>query len=87
MTDLPLMAVIRYQADPDLAVGHVAFQLPPDAVPLTVSVAFAPSVTFTVEDVEVPVRTLMPLQAGTMVVGAVAAVTPRQLPAAALTLL
>jgi len=75
MTALPLMAVIRYQADPVFAVGHVAFQLPPEAVPLTVSVAFAPSVTFTEEPVDVPARTLMLLQAGTIVVGVVAAVT------------
>ena len=75
MTVLPLMAVTRYQPDPDFAVGQVVFQLPPETVPSTVSVAFAPSVTLTEEAVDVPVRMLMPLQAGTIVVGVVAAVT------------
>ena len=75
MTVLPLMAVTRYQCEPDFAVGQVALQLPPETVPSTVSVAFAASVTLTDEAVDVPVRMLMPLQAGTMVVGVVAAVT------------
>src|SRR4051812_12263687 len=39
-TVLPSMAATRYHVDPDFAVGHVVFQLPPETVPATVSVAF-----------------------------------------------
>src|SRR3954452_7362982 len=72
MTVLPLMAAIRYQVEPDLAVGHVAFQLPPETVPATVSVALAERVVLTDELVEVPERMLMALQAGTIVAGVAA---------------
>src|SRR3954451_19622426 len=72
MTVLPLMAAIRYQVEPDLAVGHVAFQLPPETVPATVSVALAERVVLTDELVEVPERMLMALQAGTIVDGVAA---------------
>src|SRR4051812_17782808 len=78
MTVLPLMAAMRYQVEPDLAVGHVAFQLLPETVPATVSVALAESVVLTDEVVEVPERMLMALQAGTIVdaVAALAVGTP-----------
>src|SRR4051794_41828252 len=64
---------MRYQVDPDFAVGHVAFQLPPETEPATVRVAFAESVALTDEPVEVPVRMLIALQAGTIVDGEVGA--------------
>src|SRR3954447_24076681 len=78
MTVLPLMAAMRYQVEPDLAVGHVAFQLPPETVPATVNVALAARVVLTDEVVEVPERMFMALQAGTIVdaVAALAAGTP-----------
>src|SRR3954464_9195165 len=58
---------MRYQVDPDFAVGQGAFQLPPEPEPATVRVAFAESVALTDEPVEVPARMLIALQAGTIV--------------------
>ena len=79
-----MTALIRYQAEPDFAVGQVVRQLDPLTLATTVTLALVASFALIAEPVEVPVRMFTPEHAGTIVVeaaatgaGAAASVTPR----------
>ena len=65
-----MIALIRYQAEPDFALGQDVLQLDPLTVATTVSLALVASRALAVVPVDVPVRTFTPEQAGTMVVEA-----------------
>ena len=70
LTLRPLTALIRYQLEPDFAVGQVARQLDPLTLATTVTLALVASFALIVVPVEVPVRMFTPEQAGTIVVEA-----------------
>ena len=83
-----MTALIRYQVEPDFAVGQVALQLDPLTLATTVTVDPVVSLALIVVPVEVPVRMFTPEQAGAIVVetgdvlGAGAAVLLNRLTAA-----
>jgi hypothetical protein len=84
LTLRPLIALIRYQLEPDFAVGQVVRQLDPLTLATTVTLALVASLALIAELVEVPVRMFTPEQAGTIVVeaattgaGTAASVEPR----------
>ncbi len=68
MTLFPLIALIRYQPEPDFAVGQVALQRDPLTLATTVTVEPVVSLALAVVPVEVPVRRFTLEQAGTMAV-------------------
>ena len=65
---MPLTAVIRYQVEPDFAVGQVVDQLLPETVAITVTRAPSGSDVLTAYVVPGPVRRFAPAQAGVIVV-------------------
>ena len=65
-----MTALIRYQVEPDFAVGQVALQLDPLILATTVTVDPIVSLALIVVPVEVPVRMFTAEQAGAIVVGA-----------------
>ena len=73
LTLLPLIALIRYQLEPDLALGQVVLQCEPLTVATTVTVALGARWVRTGADNAGPVRTFTPEQAGIIVVELAAA--------------
>ena len=65
-----MIALIRYQLEPDFAVGQVVRQLDPLTLATTVTVDPATSLALRVLPAEVPVRMFTPEQAGIIVVEA-----------------
>ena len=66
LTDRPSTALIRYQEEPDLAVGHTADQAAPAMVPDTVTDAPRGSDALTDPDSDGAARRFAPAQAGVM---------------------
>jgi hypothetical protein len=74
LTLLPLMALIRYQLEPDFAPGQVVLQCDPLTVATTVTFALVARRVLIDDDVDAAARTFTPEQAGIIVVEPAAAV-------------